>query len=56
MVEIATTPAVQQVTDVVSDAIPGQGCVLAANPTVALLDDRFTADAPDCPQVVDGLG
>jgi hypothetical protein len=49
-------PVAPQVGDAVSDAIPGHGCVLYANPTLALLDDRFTSDVKGCPDVIDWLG
>jgi len=54
--DIVTLPAAPQVGDVVSDAIPPRGCVLYANPTLALLDDRFTSDVSGCPDVIDWLG
>ena len=37
VVEVASLPAAPQVGDTVSDAIPGHGCILYANPTLALL-------------------
>jgi hypothetical protein len=42
--------------DAVSDAIPGHGCVLYVNPTLALLDNRFTSDVSGCPDVIDWQG
>jgi Dolichyl-phosphate-mannose-protein mannosyltransferase len=54
--DIVTLPVAPQVGDVVSDAIPLRGCVLYANPTLALLDDRFTSDVSGCPDVIDWLG
>ncbi len=56
VVEVASLPAAPQVGDTVSDAIPGHGCILYANPTLALLDDRFTSDVSGCPNVIDWLG
>ena len=56
VVEVASLPAAPQVGDPVSDAIPGHGCILYANPTLALLDDRFTSDVSGCPNVIDWLG
>jgi hypothetical protein len=53
---VAHQPVAPQVGDAVSDAIPGHGCVLYANPTLALLDDRFTSDVKGCPDVIDWLG
>jgi alpha-1,2-mannosyltransferase len=52
---VSAKPA-PQLADDLSDAIPAQGCVLYENPTVALLDDRFTADKKGCPDVIDWLG
>lgn len=54
--EVITSPVAPHVGDVVSDAIPPSGCVLYANPTLALLDDRFTSDVSGCPEVIDWLG
>jgi hypothetical protein len=54
--QVMTSPVAPQVGDVVSDAIPPRGCVLYANPTLALLDDRFTSDVSRCPNVIDWLG
>jgi hypothetical protein len=56
IVEVVNLPAAPQVGDAVSDAIPARGCVLYANPTLALLDNRFTSDVSGCPDVVDWLG
>jgi hypothetical protein len=56
IVEVADLPVAPQVGDAVGDAIPGTGCVLYANPTLALLDNRFTSDVSGCPNVVDWLG
>jgi alpha-1,2-mannosyltransferase len=54
--EVVNLPAAPHVVDAVSDAIPGRGCVLFANPTLALLDNRFTSDVSGCPDVIDWLG
>jgi alpha-1,2-mannosyltransferase len=54
--EIVTLPSAPHVGDVVSDAIPPRGCVLYANPTLALLDNRFTSEVSGCPNVIDWLG
>jgi hypothetical protein len=56
IIEVVDLPVAPHVGDAVSDAIPGRGCVLYANPTLALLDDRFTSDVSGCPDVVDWLG
>ena len=56
VVEVLHAPAAPQVSDAVSDAIPVHGCVLYANPTLALLDNRFTSDVSGCPDVIDWLG
>jgi len=53
---VATLPAAAQVSDPVNDAIPASGCVLYANPTVGLLDNRFTSDVSGCPNVIDWNG
>jgi alpha-1,2-mannosyltransferase len=53
---IVGLPVAPQVGDAVSDAIPAHGCVLYANPTLALLDNRFTSDVSGCPDVIDWLG
>jgi hypothetical protein len=53
---VVDLPVAPQVGDAVSDAIPGHGCVLYANPTLALLDNRFTSDVSGCPDVIDWLG
>jgi alpha-1,2-mannosyltransferase len=53
---VATLPAAPQVGDVVSDGIPSHGCVLYANPTLAIMDNRYTGDVSRCPDVVDWLG
>jgi hypothetical protein len=53
---VVDLPVAPQVSDAVSDAIPGHGCVLYANPTLALLDNRFTSDVSGCPDVIDWLG
>jgi hypothetical protein len=53
---IVDLPVAPQVGDAISDAIPGHGCVLYANPTLALLDNRFTSDVNGCPAVIDWLG
>jgi hypothetical protein len=53
---IVNLPVAPQVGDAVSDAIPNHGCVLYANPTLALMDDRFTSDVSGCPNVIDWLG
>jgi hypothetical protein len=54
--EVVTLPVAPQVGDSVSDAIPGHGCILYSDPTLALLDNRFTADVSGCPSVIDWLG
>jgi 4-amino-4-deoxy-L-arabinose transferase-like glycosyltransferase len=54
--EVFTSPVAPQIGDSVSDAIPSRGCVLYANPSLALLDDRFTSDVSGCPRVIDWLG
>jgi hypothetical protein len=54
--EILALPVAPHVGDAVADAIPSHGCVLYANPTLALLDDRFTSDVNGCPGVIDWLG
>jgi hypothetical protein len=54
--EIVALPVAAHVGDTVSDAIPSHGCVLYSNPTLALLDNRFTADVSGCPRVIDWLG
>ena len=54
--EVVTLPVAPHVGDTVSDAIPSGGCVLYSNPTLALLDNRFTADVSGCPRVIDWLG
>jgi len=56
MGEVVDLPVAPHVGDAVSDAIPGRGCVLYANPTLALLDNRFTSDVSGCPEVIDWLG
>ena len=56
IVEVLDAPVAPQVSDAMSDAIPVRGCVLYANPTVALLDNRFTSDVSGCPEVIDWLG
>ena len=56
VIEILALPVAPHVGDAVADAIPGHGCVLYANPTLALLDDRFTSDVNGCPGVIDWLG
>jgi hypothetical protein len=56
VVEILALPVAPHVGDAVADAMPGHGCVLYANPTLALLDDRFTSDVNGCPGVIDWLG
>jgi hypothetical protein len=53
---VVNLPVAPQVGEAVSDAIPGHGCVLYANPTLALLDNRFTSDVTGCPDVIDWLG
>jgi hypothetical protein len=53
---VVDLPAAPQVSDAVSDAIPGHGCVLYVNPTLALLDNRFTSDVSGCPDVIDWEG
>ncbi len=53
---VATQPPAPQLSDPLNDAIPANGCVLYANPTVGLLDNRFTADVSGCPSVIDWLG
>jgi hypothetical protein len=53
---IIDLPVAPQVGDAVSDAIPGHGCVLYVNPTLALLDNRFTSDVSGCPDVIDWQG
>jgi alpha-1,2-mannosyltransferase len=37
-------------------AIPAHGCVLSTNQSVAILDNRFTADVRGCSPVIDWLG
>ena len=54
--EVVHLPAAPHVADAVGDAIPERGCVLFANPTLALLDNRFTSDVSGCPDVIDWLG
>jgi hypothetical protein len=56
IIEVAGLPVAPGVGDAVADAIPGHGCILYANPTLALLDDRFTSDVSGCPHVIDWLG
>ncbi len=56
IINVADLPVAPPVGDAVSDAIPGHGCVLYANPAVALLDNRFTSDVSGCPTVIDWLG
>ena len=56
IVEVVDLPVAPQVGDAVSDAIPRHGCVLYANQTLALLDNRFTSDVSGCPNVIDWLG
>jgi Glycosyltransferase family 87 len=56
VVEILALPVAPHVGDAVADAIPVHGCVLYANPALALLDDRFTSDVNGCPGVIDWLG
>jgi alpha-1,2-mannosyltransferase len=53
---VVDLPAAPHVSDAVSDAIPGHGCVLYVNPTLALLDNRFTSDVSGCPDVIDWQG
>jgi hypothetical protein len=53
---IIDLPVAPQVGDAVSDAIPGHGCVLYVNPTLALLDNRFTSDVSGCPDAIDWQG
>jgi hypothetical protein len=53
---IIDLPVAPQVGDAISDAIPGHGCVLYVNPTLALLDNRFTSDVSGCPDVIDWQG
>jgi hypothetical protein len=53
---VVDLPAAPHVGDAVSDAIPGHGCVLYVNPTLALLDNRFTSDVSGCPDVIDWQG
>jgi alpha-1,2-mannosyltransferase len=52
---LAAKPAVQ-VSDALSDAIPSRGCVLYVDPSIALLDNRYTSDVSSCPDVIDYLG
>ena len=56
IVDVLDAPAAPQVSDAMSDAIPVRGCVLYLNPTLALLDNRFTSDVSGCPEVIDWLG
>jgi hypothetical protein len=56
MLVVVDLPAAPHVSDAVSDAIPGHGCVLYVNPTLALLDNRFTSDVSGCPDVIDWQG
>jgi hypothetical protein len=56
MVRIVDAPPSVQVTDALSDVIPGHGCLLYVDPSIALLDNRFTSDVSGCPDVVDYLG
>jgi hypothetical protein len=53
---LVTAPPSVLLADNLSDAIPAHGCVVSENPTVALLDNRFTSDVPGCPDVIDWLG
>jgi len=52
---VGAMPATQ-VNDAFSDAIPSRGCVLYVDPSIALLDNRYTSDVSNCPDVVDYLG
>ncbi len=52
---IDSAPPPAQVAAAFRGDIPVTGCVFATNPTVAILDDRFTADVRGCPHVVDWL-
>ena len=56
VVDVLGAPVAPQVSDAMADAIPVRGCVLYVNPTLALLDDRFTSDVSGCPEVIDWLG
>jgi hypothetical protein len=55
IVSVVQAVPAPQVNDPTSDAIPARGCVLYSNPTVALLDNRFTSDVTGCPDVIDVL-
>jgi hypothetical protein len=54
--EVIGLPVAPHVGDNVSDAIPDHGCVLYSDPTLALLDNRFTADVSRCADVIDWFG
>jgi hypothetical protein len=54
--EVVTLPVAPHVGDTISDAIADHGCVLYSDPTLALLDNRFTGDISGCPGVVDWFG
>jgi alpha-1,2-mannosyltransferase len=56
MLVVVDLPVAPHVGDAVSDAIPGHGCVLYSNPSLALLDNRFTSDVSGCPDVIDWQG
>jgi len=51
---VSAGPAAQPSAEVGTE-VPPQGCVLSLNPGWAILDNRFTGDAPGCPQPVDWL-
>jgi alpha-1,2-mannosyltransferase len=54
--EVVYLPVAPHVDDAISDAIPSHGCVLYSNPSLALLDNRFTAEISGCPRVIDWMG
>jgi alpha-1,2-mannosyltransferase len=54
--QIATAHRTLQIQDAMSDAIPAGGCIFAVNPSVPILDNRYTSDVAGCPSVVDFLG
>lgn len=53
---IASQAAARTVTPIVGNALPARGCILSTDPSIPILDDRFTASTNGCPSVIDWLG
>ena len=53
---IAAAGPVTQVDGAFASEILPHGCVLSLDPSLAILDNRFTGDVRGCPQVIDWLG